>query len=83
MLHGLLRRYVDLIVNEGVRDTLKSRARMMGALRRVLEDRGFLEVRNQTLLSGKGRLSLPLHGLPIRYILVMQLSLCIPESMPI
>jgi len=37
-------RYVDLIVNEGVRDTLKSRARMMGALRRTLEQRGFLEV---------------------------------------
>jgi lysyl-tRNA synthetase class II len=37
---------VDLIVNEGVRDTLKARARMMGALRRVLEERDFLEVRS-------------------------------------
>ena len=37
---------MDLIVNEGVRDTLKARARMMGALRRVLEERGFLEVRS-------------------------------------
>ena len=59
LLHRLLCRYVDLIVNEGVRDTLKSRARMMGALRRVLEDRGFLEVRNQTLLSVDRRLLAP------------------------
>ena len=58
-LHRLLCRYVDLIVNEGVRDTLKSRARMMGALRRVLEDRGFLEVRNQTLFSVDRRLLVP------------------------
>ena len=42
--HGYCR-YVDLIVNEEVRGTLKARARMMGALRRVLEERGFLEVR--------------------------------------
>lgn len=37
-------RYVDMIVNEGVRDTLKARARMMSALRRCLEERDFLEV---------------------------------------
>ena len=42
--HGSCR-YVDLIVNEEVRGTLKARARMMGALRRTLEERGFLEVR--------------------------------------
>ncbi|CAK0785539.1 hypothetical protein CVIRNUC_008749 [Coccomyxa viridis] len=47
-------RYVDLIVNEGVRDTLKSRARMMGALRRVLEDRGFLEVETPVLETSAG-----------------------------
>lgn len=41
--HGACR-YVDLIVNEEVRGTLKARARMMGALRRTLEERGFLEV---------------------------------------
>ncbi len=31
-------------MNEEVRGTLKARARMMGALRRTLEERGFLEV---------------------------------------
>ena len=72
----LLCRYVDLIVNEGVRDTLKSRARMMGALRRVLEDRGFLEVRNQAHLSVKWWLSLPLHGLPHPCRAVDSLHIC-------
>ena len=78
----LLCRYVDLIVNEGVRDTLKSRARMMGALRRVLEDRGFLEVRNQAHLSVDWWLSLPLHGLPEIHILAVQLILCISANVP-
>jgi lysyl-tRNA synthetase class II len=49
-----VRRYVDLIVNESVRDMLKARARMMGALRRVLEERGFLEAGFLTCLLSFG-----------------------------
>lgn len=37
-------RYVDMIVNPGVVDTLKARARITSAMRRLLEDQGFLEV---------------------------------------
>ena len=81
-LHRLLCRYVDLIVNEGVRDTLKSRARMMGALRRILEDRDFLEVRTQTLLYVDWRHLLSLHRLPDGDALAMQLSLCISVILP-
>ncbi|CAL5224424.1 g7107 [Coccomyxa viridis] len=47
-------RYVDLIVNEEVRGTLKARARMMGALRRTLEERGFLEVETPVLETSAG-----------------------------
>lgn len=38
-------------MNEEVRGTLKARARMMGALRRTLEERGFLEVRRSVMAS--------------------------------
>ena len=47
-------RYVDLIVTEGVRDTLRARARMMGALRRTLESHGFLEVETPVLETSAG-----------------------------
>jgi lysyl-tRNA synthetase class 2 len=47
--HVACHRYVDLIVTEGVRETLRARARMMGALRRTLEARGFLEVETPVL----------------------------------
>ncbi len=47
-------RYVDLIVTEGVKGTLRARARMMGALRRTLEARGFLEVETPVLETSAG-----------------------------
>ncbi len=37
-------RYLDLIVNPEVRDTFRARSRIISALRRGLEERGFLEV---------------------------------------
>ena len=37
-------RYVDLIVNEEVRETFRKRAEIIQAMRRFLMDRGFLEV---------------------------------------
>jgi lysyl-tRNA synthetase, class II len=37
-------RYVDLIVNEAVRDTFRKRAEIIQTVRRFLMDRGFLEV---------------------------------------
>ena len=43
------RRYVDLIVNPEVRDVFVARARLVSALRRFLDDRGFLEVETPTL----------------------------------
>ncbi|BDA48390.1 Lysine-tRNA ligase [Coccomyxa sp. Obi] len=47
-------RYVDMIVTEGVKGTLRSRARMMGALRRTLEARDFLEVETPVLETSAG-----------------------------
>ncbi len=37
-------RYVDLIVNEQVRETFRKRARIIAAMRRFFSERGFLEV---------------------------------------
>ncbi len=37
-------RYVDLIVNEEVRETFKKRSRIVRDVRRFLDDRGFMEV---------------------------------------
>ena len=37
-------RYVDLIVNEAVRDTFRKRAKIVEIIRRFLSDKGFLEV---------------------------------------
>jgi len=37
-------RYVDLIVNDDVRATFKSRSRIIREIRRFLDDRGFMEV---------------------------------------
>jgi len=37
-------RYVDLIVNDQVKDTFRKRAEMVQAIRRFLSERGFLEV---------------------------------------
>lgn len=37
-------RYLDLIVSEETRATFKARSKIVSALRRHLEDQGFLEV---------------------------------------
>lgn len=42
-------RYLDLIVNPEVRDTFRTRARIISEMRRFLEDRGFVEVETPTL----------------------------------
>jgi lysyl-tRNA synthetase class 2 len=47
-------RYVDLIVNEEVRDTFRKRAAIVGTIRRFLNDRGFLEVETPMMQSIPG-----------------------------
>ncbi|KAK9840830.1 hypothetical protein WJX81_007652 [Elliptochloris bilobata] len=47
-------RYVDMIVTDGVRDALRARACMTSAARRLLEDRGFLEVETPVLEATAG-----------------------------
>ena len=42
-------RYVDLIVNPEVRDVFVKRSRIISEIRRVLDDRGFLEVETPVL----------------------------------
>jgi lysyl-tRNA synthetase, class II len=42
-------RYVDLVVNEDVREVFMKRARLVSALRRLLDARGFLEVETPVL----------------------------------
>lgn len=42
-------RYLDLIANEEVREVFVTRARIISALRRFLDERGFLEVETPTL----------------------------------
>ncbi len=42
-------RYVDLIVNPEVREIFRQRARIMGCIRRFLDDRGYLEVETPVL----------------------------------
>ncbi len=43
------RRYVDLIVTPGVRETFRKRARVVSTVRRFLDERGYLEVETPTL----------------------------------
>ena len=45
----LRQRYVDLIVNEEVRETFKLRARLIAAMRRFMDERGFIEVETPML----------------------------------
>ncbi|WP_366658040.1 lysine--tRNA ligase [Fodinicurvata sp. EGI_FJ10296] len=42
-------RYIDLIMNEGSRDTLRKRALLVAAIRRMMTERGFLEVETPML----------------------------------
>ncbi|MFV1980076.1 MAG: lysine--tRNA ligase [Rhodothermia bacterium] len=42
-------RYVDLIVNPEVRDVFRARAKMIAALRKFLDERGYLEVETPVL----------------------------------
>ncbi len=48
------RRYVDLIVNRPVLETMLLRSRLVAATRRYLDDRGFVEVETPVLLSIAG-----------------------------
>jgi len=43
------RRYVDLLVNGGVRETFIKRSRIVSAMRRYLDERGYLEVETPVL----------------------------------
>jgi lysyl-tRNA synthetase class 2 len=59
--HGLVdpdtryrQRYVDLMVNRPVLDTMLARSRIIAALRRYLDQRGYVEVETPTLLSLAG-----------------------------
>ncbi len=45
----LRQRYVDLIVNEEVRETFKLRSRLISAMRRFMDERGFIEVETPML----------------------------------
>ncbi len=45
----LRQRYVDLVVNDEVRETFRVRARLVTAIRRFLDDRDFLEVETPVL----------------------------------
>ncbi len=47
-------RYVDLIVNEGVKETFLKRATVLKTMRRVLDDAGYTEVETPTLQSIAG-----------------------------
>jgi lysyl-tRNA synthetase class 2 len=45
------RRYIDLIVNDGARQTALARASIVSELRRQFEDRGYIEVETPVLLA--------------------------------
>jgi lysyl-tRNA synthetase, class II len=47
-------RYVDMIVNPDVRDTMIARSRLIAEMRRFIDDRGFYEVETPTLLHVAG-----------------------------
>ena len=47
-------RYVDLIMNEDVRDTFIKRSQILSSIRRYLDERGFLEVETPMLVSNAG-----------------------------
>ena len=47
-------RYVDLIMNEDVKDTFIKRSRILASIRRYLDGQGFLEVETPMLVSNAG-----------------------------
>jgi len=47
-------RYVDLIVNPDVKDTFAKRSAIISAIRRYLDDQGFMEVETPMLVSNAG-----------------------------
>ena len=47
-------RYVDLIMNQDVKDTFVKRSRIISAIRRYLDGQGFLEVETPMLVSNAG-----------------------------
>ncbi len=47
-------RYVDLIMNEDVKDTFIKRSKVLSAIRRYLDDQGFMEVETPMLVSNAG-----------------------------
>jgi len=47
-------RHVDLIVNPGVRDTFRKRAKITSMMRRMLDDVGFLEIETPVMHSQSG-----------------------------
>ena len=47
-------RYVDLIVNEGVRDTFIKRSKIITEIRKFLDNEGFIEVETPMLVSNAG-----------------------------
>ena len=47
-------RYVDLIMNQEVKDTFVKRSKIISCIRRYLDDKGFLEVETPMLVSNAG-----------------------------
>ncbi len=47
-------RYIDLIMNEEVKDTFIKRSKMISAIRRYLDSQGFMEVETPMLVSNAG-----------------------------
>ncbi|MBD5462683.1 MAG: lysine--tRNA ligase [Lachnospiraceae bacterium] len=47
-------RYTDLIMNEEVKDTFVKRSKIISAIRRYLDDQGFMEVETPMLVSNAG-----------------------------
>lgn len=72
-------RYVDLVVNEGVRDTFIARAKIIKMMRRVLEeDYGFLEVETpvlQTIAGGASARPFNTHHNSLDFDLKLRISL--------
>ena len=47
-------RYVDLIMNEDVKDTFIKRSKVISSIRRYLDGQGFMEVETPMLVSNAG-----------------------------